>query len=133
MESRYIFPCVIKHDKGDGIFYASFPDIEEAFTDGESFAEVIYNARDVLGLALYEREKQGRDIPEPTSAMIRTGEDEAVSFVDVWMPIIRDRIESKSVKKTLTIPKWLDDMATDEGVNFSAVLQAALKDYLSIA
>lgn len=132
MESRYIFPCVIKHDKEDGIFYASFPDIEEAFTDGESLAEAIYNARDVLGLALYEREKQGREIPKFTSPVIEGGKDETVGFVDVWMPIIRDRIGSKSVKKTLTIPRWLDDMATKEGVNFSAVLQAALKDYLSI-
>ena len=56
----------------------------------------------------------------------------AISFIDVWMPFVRDKIENKSVKKTLTIPKWLNDIAVERKVNFSQVLQNGLKDYLGI-
>lgn len=132
MKDQYIFPCIITHSTEDGIFYAQFPDIPEAFTDGEDFREVIYNAKDVLGLVLYEREKRGMDIPEANFGMIKTDDNESVSFVEVWMPLVRDRIESKAVKKTLTIPKWLNDLAAENEVNFSQVLQSALKKYLGV-
>jgi len=48
------------------------------------------------------------------------------------MPLVRDAIESRAVKKTLTIPKWLDDMAIEQGINFSRTLQEALKHQLDI-
>ncbi|HNU95106.1 MAG TPA: type II toxin-antitoxin system HicB family antitoxin, partial [Bacillota bacterium] len=50
----------------------------------------------------------------------------------VWMPMIRDAVKNRAVKKTLTIPKWLDDLAVEHGVNFSHVLQEALKRQLNI-
>ena len=48
------------------------------------------------------------------------------------MPLVRTQIEDQSVKKTLTIPKWLNTIAEEQGVNFSQLLQAALKEYLNI-
>ena len=56
-----------------------------------------------------------------------------VSIVEVWMPVVRDEMENKAIKKTLTIPKWLNDIAEENKVNFSQVLQSALKDYLGLA
>jgi post-segregation antitoxin (ccd killing protein) len=46
--------------------------------------------------------------------------------------MIRDAIENRAVKKTLTIPKWLDDLATEHGINFSRTLQEALKRQLDV-
>ena len=48
------------------------------------------------------------------------------------MDLVKDRVDNKSIRKTLTIPKWLNDLAEDSSVNFSNVLQTALKEYLSI-
>lgn len=48
------------------------------------------------------------------------------------MPLVRDEIENKSIKKTITIPKWLNDLAEDKGVNFSRLLQVSLKKYLGV-
>jgi hypothetical protein len=48
------------------------------------------------------------------------------------MPVIRDEIENKAIKKTLTIPKWLNDIAEQNNVNFSHILQSALKKHLGI-
>lgn len=132
MKDTYTFPCIIKFDEEDKIYYVRFPDIEEAFTDGDSLKEAVYNAQEVLGLVIYEREKMGREIPKATEYMIKTGENESLSYISVWMPLVRDRIEEKSVKKTLTIPKWLNDLAEENNVNFSQLLQVAIKKYIGL-
>ncbi|KXB72185.1 MULTISPECIES: type II toxin-antitoxin system HicB family antitoxin [Peptoniphilus] len=132
MKDTYTFPCIIKFDEEDKIYYVRFPDIEEAFTDGDSLKEAVYNAQEVLGLVIYEREKMGREIPKTTESMIKTGENESLSYISVWMPLVRDRIEEKSVKKTLTIPKWLNDLAEENNVNFSQLLQVAIKKYIGL-
>mgnify|MGYP001759340807 FL=1 len=132
MKDTYTFPCIIKFDQEDKIYYVRFPDIEEAFTDGDSLKEAIYNAQEVLGLVIYEREKMGREIPKATESMIKTGENESLSYISVWMPLVRDRIEEKSVKKTLTIPKWLNDLAEENNINFSQLLQVAIKKYIGL-
>ncbi|MFQ9968115.1 MAG: type II toxin-antitoxin system HicB family antitoxin [Peptoniphilus sp.] len=132
MKDTYTFPCIIKFDEEDKIYYVRFPDIEEAFTDGDSLKEAIYNAQEVLGLVIYEREKMGREIPKATESMIKTGENESLSYISVWMPLVRDRIEEKSVKKTLTIPKWLNDLAEENNINFSQLLQVAIKKYIGL-
>lgn len=132
MKDTYTFPCIIKFDQEDGIYYVRFPDIEEAFTDGDSLREAIYNAQEVLGLVVYEREKMGREIPNATESMIKTEDNESLSYISVWMPLVRDRIEEKSVKKTLTIPKWLNDVAEENNVNFSQLLQVAIKKHIGL-
>lgn len=132
MKESYCFPCIIRYSNEEDLFYVHFPDIEEAFTDGKTFKEALYNAKDVLGLVLYEREQMGREIPKYEDKLIKTKENETVSLIEVWMPLVRDRIESKSIKKTLTIPKWLNDIAEKEQVNYSQLLQAALKNYLNV-
>ena len=81
---------------------------------------------------IYEREKMGREIPKATESMIKTGENESLSYISVWMPLVRDRIEEKSVKKTLTIPKWLNDLAEENNINFSQLLQVAIKKYIGL-
>ena len=132
MKDTYTFPCIIKFDEEDGIYYVRFPDVEEAFTDGDSLKEAIYNAQEVLGLVIYEREKMGREIPNATESMIKTEDNESLSYISVWMPLVRDRIEEKSVKKTLTIPKWLNDVAEENNVNFSQLLQVAIKKHIGL-
>ena len=74
----------------------------------------------------------GREIPKATESMIKTGENESLSYISVWMPLVRDRIEEKSVKKTLTIPKWLNDLAEENNINFSQLLQVAIKKYIGL-
>lgn len=131
-QDRYSYPCIITFDKEDGIYYVNFPDLEDCFTDGDTLEEALYNAQDVLGLVLYSKEENGMEINPPKNDFITTKENQALSYVSVWMPLVRDEIENKSVKKTITIPKWLNDLAEDKGVNFSRLLQVSLKKYLGV-
>lgn len=132
MLARYIFPCIIREDKEDDFFYVSFPDLDDCFTDGDTFEDAIVSAKEVLEGCLFEYVKYGREIPTSTKTRIKTQEDEALIYVDAWMPPIIDKVKNLSVKKTLTIPKWLNDEGEKRGVNFSHLLQTALKNYLNI-
>lgn len=92
-------------------------------------------AREAMGLHLFGLEEEGEQIPlpsKPGALMARLGEGQSVVLLEVWMPPVRGGIENKAVKKTLTIPKWLNDLAERQGVNFSQVLQDSLKVYLGI-
>lgn len=64
-------------------------------------------------------EQDGDAIPSPTPiSKIHTAENEVAVLVSVYMPAIRDKAQTASVKKTLTLPTWLNDLAENEGINF---------------
>lgn len=91
------------------------------------------NAKEVLELVLYNREEEGIQIPESTSLEnIKCLKNERTVSISVWMPLVRNEMEEQAVKKTLTIPQWLNKLAEAQNVNFSKVLQSALKEYLKI-
>ncbi|MEV2445798.1 type II toxin-antitoxin system HicB family antitoxin, partial [Paenibacillus larvae] len=90
-------------------------------------------AKDALGGHLYLMEEDGDEIPrssQPDSIQLETGE--FVSLIQANTDFIRERIQSKAVNKTVTLPKWLNDVAAEEGINFSQTLQDALKQKLEI-
>ena len=128
--SKYIYPAIFTED-GDG-YIVCFPDLEKCYTQGDTLEEAIERAEDVLSLVLYEYERRQRFIPEPTPIkQIKTKECEIVSLVMGDTLEYRKRYNNKSVKKTLTIPAWLNEEASALDVNFSQVLQEALMKILN--
>ena len=125
---RVLYPCKIR--KEDGVYYVEFVDFPECFTDGESPEEVLTNARDVLEGILFSYIKNGQPLPSPS--FFEKGAAD-VTYIDAWVGMVRDRVNNQAVRKTLTIPKWLNDIAEKNAVNFSAVLQTGLKEYLNIS
>lgn len=129
---KYIYPAVFTKD---GDFYiVKFPDIEGCYTQGETLSEAVEMAEDALCLMLYDYEEDGKKIPEPSDIKkIKVSENESfVSLVSCDTLEYRKFYDNKAVKKTLTIPSWLNTMSEKEGINFSAVLQNALKKELHI-
>lgn len=125
------YPAIFTFD-GDGIS-VHYPDIEGCFTCGDDVNEAIRNAKEALGLHLYGIEKDNEDFPTPSKLKeIVVNENQSIVIVEIYLPIYRDSINNKSVKKTLTIPKWLNELAEDNNINFSRVLQDALKKYLGV-
>lgn len=133
MESRYVFPAVVEWLEVDNVFDITFPDLEECFTFAETEQDIFKSAKEVLELYLYEREQNNQIIPQSTKINeIKLVKDQFIVMVEVWMIPVRDKFNNKSVKKTLTIPKWLNDLAVEEDVNFSQILQSSIKEYLGI-
>ena len=133
MKDRYVYPAVISFSESDEVYYINFPDISNAFTFAENEEEIMESAKEVLELCIYDLEEQGQNVPSPTSISNILKENISVIMVEVWMPVVRDKFRNKSVKKTLTIPKWLNDIAEEYNVNFSQLLQAAIKNYIGIS
>lgn len=134
MKTKYVFPAVFEPEE-DGVFSVYFPDVEGCYTQGDDIEEALYNAEDVLSLMLYGMEERKEPIPRPSSiASIEAElpEGHFASLVKCDTITYRKKFHSKAVRKTLTIPEWLNDIAEREDVNFSSVLQSALKSTLGV-
>ncbi len=131
MKNRYIYPAIIKFE--DESYIVSFPDLENCFTFGESLEDAMDSARDVLELCLYDMEQEGVVIPDASElSAIKLDANESIALIEVWMIPVRDKMENRAVKKTVTIPKWINDIGVEHNLNFSQLLQAAIKDRIGI-
>lgn len=125
----YVFPAILSFD--DNGISVEFPDLPGCLTCGDTTEDAINNAKEALGLHIYGLEEDNEFIPKPTNIKdLKLENNEIPVLIEVIMPIHRKAIENQSVKKTLTIPQWLNKEAIKRDVNFSQVLQDALKDYL---
>ena len=142
MLSRYP-ACFYKEDDGYSVI---FPDLNYLATQGDSFEDAMEMAVECLASYLYIAQRDGEDVPAPSSLVnidpvavakeldpdLPVGEA-IVNLVSVDVAEYAKKHFEKSVKKTLSIPAWLNEAAVAQGVNFSQVLQRALKEQLHMA
>jgi len=124
--AKYVYPAIFTpEEKGFSVY---FPDLEGCYTCGDDLQNALMMAEDVLAFVLYDLEREGKVIPE-ASKLSDVRVERVEEFVNY---IVCDTIEyakrhnSKAVKKTLTIPAWLNEAAIKAEINFSQVLQEAL-------
>ena len=128
---RYFFPAVFTYEPGQEIAVV-FPDLDCA-TSGVDDEDALLSARELLGLTILGMEEDGEEIPTPTPLNKLTPEpNERIALVDVFMPSVRMACVTKSVNRTVSLPAWLNAAALEKGVNFSQVLQDALKELLGV-
>lgn len=128
---KLFYPAVF-HRAEEGGFWVSFPDLPECFTEGDDMGQAYEMAVDALGLALVSRKEEKEEIPKPTDADQLNVEEGTIVVVEFDMLEYQRKHNSKAVKKTLSIPEWLNEEATAMGVNFSQVLQEALMSKLNV-
>lgn len=130
--AKYVFPAVFTAEE-NGLYAVYFPDLECCYTSGENLPDAIRMAEDVLALTLYEYEKNKREIPKPSPwREIPIEENEFVNFVSADTMYYQKKFNSRAVKKTLTIPEWLNDLAVAANINFSKTLQEAIEKKLGL-
>lgn len=126
----YVYPAIFDYEE-DGRINISFPDLPGCFSCGDNDTEALYMASQALGLHLYAMEEEGDDVPSPSSLHdVHCADNQRPVLIEARMPLIRKAVENASVRKTLTIPRWLNSAAESRNINFSQVLQEALKDLL---
>ena len=131
--ANYVYPAIFTREE-NGQFSVSFPDIEGCYSGGDDLAEALELAEDALALMLYHYEKEAKEIPAPSSIeALDPGKDGFVNYVACNTLEYQRRKNNKAVKKTLTIPEWLNEAATSAGVNFSQLLQEAIINRLHLA
>lgn len=128
---RYVYPAVFTYEPDQEIAVV-FPDLDCA-TSGENDDDALLSARELLGCVMYGLEEDKEDIPVPTPlSEIKVKDNERAVLIDVYMPSIRMAQVNKSVNRTVTLPAWLNAAALEHNVNFSQVLQDALKKQLHV-
>jgi predicted RNase H-like HicB family nuclease len=132
-KDHYVYPAVFEYDK-PGVIGVSFPDLPGCISVGENETHAYQMAKEALSLHLYSMEEDGDNIPEPSSPqdILLDQENLVIVMIDVWMEPFRDEMENKAIKKTVTVPRWLNKMAENSGINFSQTLTYALKQRLGV-
>ena len=128
---RYFYPAIFSYEPDQEIAVV-FPDLNCA-TSGLDNNDALLSARELLGCVLNGMEEDGEVIPEPTPLQnITPAANERVVLIDVYMPSIRMAGVNRAVNRTVTLPAWLNAAALEKKINFSQVLQEALKEKLHL-
>lgn len=124
---KKLFYPALFHKAEEGGFWVSFPDIPECLTQGDDMTQAYEMAVDALGLALTSRENEHQPLPSSSDPTEITPEPDAfLVVIEFDMLAYKKRNNSRAVKKTLSIPEWLNEAAMAMDINFSQVLQEAL-------
>jgi predicted RNase H-like HicB family nuclease len=129
----YSYPAVFSTD-GDG-WEVRFPDVGNCYTAAATLEQAIVEAKFVLEDIMYLREKEKDEIPVPTKLEdVKANPGEIVQLVVAVMPETRREHSQKAVKKTLTIPAWMEEeLQKRSEVNVSLLLQKAIKQELNLS
>lgn len=130
-KDRYSFVALFTYDN-DGISI-EFPDLPGFCPCADTTEEALKNAKEALGLHIWGMEQDGEPIPDASPiTSLNPSANQLPVLIEVFMPPVRERINSKFVKKTLSLPAWLAAKADEEGVNCSKLFQNALMEYLHL-
>lgn len=126
--TTYVYPAIFTLEKNGG-FSINFPDLKECYTCGDNLKDGLFMAEDVLASVLYDYERMNRHIPESSDLKsIPVKDGEFVNYISCDTLWYRKKYRNKVIKKTLTIPEWLNEEAIRLGINFSQILQEALME-----
>lgn len=124
---NYIYPAVF-YPEEDGRFSVIFPDLNDLATFGDNLADAFAMAQDACGLYLFTSLRDGEQLPDPTpiDQVVLDKKNAFVNMVHVNLNEFAKAYGGKAVKKTLTIPAWLNTACEQYDINYSKVLQDAL-------
>lgn len=137
MDNNYIrFKARYYWDNEENTYYAYIPEMDSVFTDGENIKEIEENLIEIVSLHLAEEEKSEL---EKVKNLLNNSldnddckENEKILSITFFLPYEFSKIKDIYKKKTLSLPVWLDILATQKNINFSRVLQEGLKKELNI-
>lgn len=135
-EYRKVYPVMIEKVSGPHPYIVHIPDFE-IVTEGDDLYDAILMARDAIGFSGLDNFEDGSPFPEPSEmdAVLNQSEiqNPIITLVDIDFDEYRKRAGNFAVKKTLTIPSWLNVRAEAAGPSFSAILQSGVKEALGIS
>ena len=124
-----VYPIIIKYepDDTDYPYLVTIPDLDNGMTQGKSIADAIAMAEDYIGTTSLEE-----SLPTSNYDLPQAKKDETVTLVRVNVSEYKRKHDNKVVKKTITIPNYLNELGKENGINFSEVMTNALRDKFSI-
>ncbi|MDR1216716.1 MAG: type II toxin-antitoxin system HicB family antitoxin [Treponema sp.] len=129
---KLTYLAVFETDESPGIS-VYFPDIPGCISCGDDFDHALQMAKEALSLHIYGMEKDGETPPPRTDKIPEIVSGNLIVPVSVYPDIVKDEINNHREKTTVTIPHWLKEVAEAEGINYSRLLETAIKETLGIA
>ncbi|MCI8374903.1 MAG: type II toxin-antitoxin system HicB family antitoxin [Lachnospiraceae bacterium] len=130
--NKLFYPALF-HEAEEGGFWVSFPDIPECMTQGDDMQQAYEMAVEALGLSLSSMEDEKAELPVASRPQdIQSERGSFLVVIEFDMAEYRRKHCSRAVKKTLSIPEWLNDVAIKQNINFSQVLQEALMEKVGV-
>jgi len=129
---KLTYLAVFETDENPGIG-VYFPDVPGCVSMGNNFDHAVQMAKEALSLHIYGIEKDGEVLPERTDKVPQINAGDMVVPITVYPDIVKDEMNNRREKTTVTIPHWLKQAAEAEGLNYSRLLEAAIKETLGIA
>lgn len=128
--NKYFYPAIFTEEKNG--YSVRFPDLEGCFTEGDDLSEAYEMAKEAIGL--YAETKNNKfNYPKASNPKdIKLKENEFCILIEFDELEYLKKHSNKSVKKTLTIPAYLNEIALGKNINFSKVLQDALIEKLNL-
>lgn len=124
---KKLFYPALFHKAEEGGFWITFPDLPECMTQGDNMEDAYEMASDALGLAIVSRQENQEELPVPSEPYAISQEPDFFCVViEFDLLSYQKKHNSRAIKKTLTIPEWLNEAAVSMNINFSQVLQDAL-------
>ena len=123
---KVIYPAIFHHE--DNSYWVDFPDLKGCQSFGDTISDTLAYAKEALSAYCVTMLEQNKDLPKPSDI-------ESIKVIPhTFCSLIEADLitKSKSVKKTLTIPSWLNNAAESKGINFSGTLQNALIKELNL-
>lgn len=124
--AEYVYPAVFSSNE-DGSFTITYPDLPGCITEGKSLGNAMYMAQTALTQWVEYLMDKKQEIPLASS--LNDLETEPGEFVNLVRADIKD---GRAVKRTVSIPKWMDEKVTEYGLSLSRILQDALKERLNV-
>ena len=126
---KYVYPAILYPD--DDKIGVTVPDLSGCHTFGDNYADALLMAKDAIEMWLWDAENKMETIPA-ASESLRTSNGEIMTLVAADTDEWRRENDTRSIKKTLSIPAWLNSQAEKANAPFSQILQQGLKQYLQI-
>lgn len=129
---KYIYPAIFTPVE-DGVL-VEFPDLKGCYTDGDNMADAFDYAEDALNLWLWHNEKEHKAIPAPSQLeSIKVPAGATIALVRADTLAYARANDTKAVRKSVSMPAWLDTMAKEHNLNLSNLLQNAVRRELNLA
>lgn len=129
--AKQLYPAVF-HPEEDG-YSVSAPDFDGCFTDGDTLEEAYDMIFDAIGLCVEDLRENGWQLPAASNpASLQLDPGEFVALIEFDPLSYAKKHDTRAVKKTLSIPAWLNNIAEERHVNFSGILKEALIEHLDI-
>ncbi len=124
--AEYVYPAIF-HPNEDGSYTITYPDLPGCISEGKSLGNAIYMAQSALTQWIEYLTDKKQSIPLASSfENIEITQEEFINLIRV------DIKDNHAVKRTVSIPKWMDDKVIESGLSLSRVLQDALKEKLNV-